>query len=65
MLAGRFLTSAVLHMYLYFRRTTLEQLESWEPTFSERIEAAVKNNDQIEYSFGVSERVNALVKKWA
>lgn len=52
-------------MYLYFRRTTLEQLESWEPTFSERIEAAVKNNDQIEYSFGVSERVNALVKKWA
>jgi len=42
----------------------LEQLESWEQAFSDRIKAAVKANDQIEHSFGVSGRVDALIKKW-
>jgi hypothetical protein len=43
----------------------LEELDSWEPTFSKRIQDAVKNNNQIEYSWGVADRVNALAKKWS
>lgn len=42
----------------------LEQLVTWNSNYSERIERAVKNNDQINSSWGVSDRVNSLIKKW-
>jgi len=43
----------------------LEELEIWEPSFSTRIRSAVKNNSQVRESWGVSDRVETLVKKWA
>ena len=43
----------------------LEDLEIWEPSFSTRIGSAAKTNSQVSGSWGVSERVAALVKKWA
>jgi hypothetical protein len=42
----------------------LEDLDQWEPSFSARIRSAAKNNSQISESWGVSERVEALAKKW-
>jgi hypothetical protein len=42
----------------------VESLEIWEPSFSARLESAVKNNSQVNGSWGVPERANALVKKW-
>jgi hypothetical protein len=43
----------------------LEELEVWEPSFSSRIRAAVQNNNQVDGSWGVPQRVESLVKKWA
>jgi len=43
----------------------LEDIEVWEPSFSARIRAAVQNNNQVSGSFGVPERVETLIKKWA
>lgn len=43
----------------------LEELELWEPSFSTRIRSASSGNSQILDSWGVPERVAALVKKWA
>jgi nucleoside 2-deoxyribosyltransferase len=43
----------------------LEDLELWEPSFSTRIRSAAKNNSQIYASWGVPDRVTALVNKWA
>lgn len=43
----------------------LEDLEVWEPSFSTRIRSAVKSNSQVSGSWGVSDRVEKLVKKWA
>lgn len=43
----------------------LEQLEVWESSFVPRLEAAAEANSQISGSWGVSERVQALAKKWA
>ncbi len=43
----------------------LEELEVWEPSFSKRILAANDNNSQVSGSWGVSDRVKALVEKWA
>lgn len=43
----------------------LETLEYWEPAFSARIQKAAETNGQIQSSWGVPERVEALVKKWA
>jgi len=43
----------------------LEELEVWDPSFVHRIEAAAKNNSQIEGSWFVPERVQKLAKKWA
>jgi hypothetical protein len=43
----------------------LEELELWEPSFSERITAAAKRNSQISESFGVPGRIRALVARWA
>lgn len=42
----------------------LEELESWQPSFADRIQAALGNNSQISESWGVADRVTALVKKW-
>lgn len=42
----------------------LEELEVWEPSFSTRIRSAAKTNSQVSDSWGVPERVTALVKKW-
>lgn len=42
----------------------LEAISKWEPSFATRILAAVENNGQVRNSFGVPERVEALVKKW-
>lgn len=42
----------------------LEDLDYWEPDFSIRIKKAAEENGQIESSWGVPERVNALVDKW-
>ena len=43
----------------------LEDLEMWEPSFSARIRSAAKSNSQVSGSWGVPDRVTALVKKWA
>jgi hypothetical protein len=43
----------------------VEQLEVWEPSFSSRIRNAVKSNSQVEGSWGVPDRVEQLIKKWA
>lgn len=43
----------------------LEDLELWEPSFSSRIRSAAKSNSQVSGSWGVPDRVTALVKKWA
>lgn len=43
----------------------LEDLEYWEPGFTERIKKAAEENGQIESSWGVPERVTALIQKWA
>lgn len=43
----------------------LEELEIWEPSFSSRIRAASQSNSQVSGAWGVPERVEALVKKWA
>jgi hypothetical protein len=42
----------------------LEDLEEWDPAFSDRILSAAKNNVQITESFGVVDRVKALVSAW-
>jgi len=43
----------------------LEDLEVWEPSFSTRIRSAANGNSQVAGSWGVPDRVAALVKKWA
>lgn len=43
----------------------LEQLEAWEPSFSSRLSTAAKNNSQIADSWGVPDRLAALITKWA
>lgn len=43
----------------------LEQLEVWDSSFVPRLEGAVEANSQISSSWGVSERVQVLAKKWA
>lgn len=42
----------------------LEELGTWNPNYSERIQNAIENNSQIEGSWGVPERVKTLVEKW-
>lgn len=43
----------------------LEELEVWESGFVSRIEGASEANSQISGSWGVSDRVASLAKKWA
>jgi hypothetical protein len=42
----------------------LGELTTWEPSFTKRIRAAVKDNRQVSGSFGVPERVERLLRKW-
>lgn len=42
----------------------LNDLVVWDPSFSSRVAAAVKANGQIAGSWGVPERVDALLLKW-
>jgi hypothetical protein len=43
----------------------LEELEVWESSFVPRLEAVTDANSQVSGSWGVSERVEKLAKKWA
>jgi len=43
----------------------LEELDIWEPSFANRILSAEESNGQINGSWGVSERVEKLAKKWS
>lgn len=43
----------------------LEEIGVWESSFMPRLEAAAEANSQISGSWGVSERVQSLAKKWA
>jgi hypothetical protein len=43
----------------------LEELRVWEASFSERLLAAAKTNDQIFGARGVTRRVDALIDRWA
>lgn len=43
--------------------TLLEELETWHPSFSDRISKAVKSNSQVSGSWGVPQRVKALCNK--
>ncbi len=42
----------------------LEALEVWDPSFPHRLRAAVEFNSQIEGSWGVPGRVEAMIYKW-
>jgi hypothetical protein len=41
----------------------LEELEAWDSSFNARLQSAVENNSQVGDSWGVPERVGALIKK--
>ena len=43
----------------------LEDLDSWDASFSDRIQSAARDNSQISGSWGVRGRVEALLRKWA
>lgn len=43
----------------------LEELDVWDRSFSPRIQAAIKNNSQVEGAWGVPDRIRRLVTKWA
>ncbi len=43
----------------------LEELQVWDPSFAGRIRSAVQTNSQVDGSWGVPDRVAALLKKWA
>jgi hypothetical protein len=42
----------------------LEELETWDSSFSNRIRGAVENNPQVADSWGVPKRVGALLDRW-
>jgi len=43
----------------------LEELTVWEASYPARLRSAVKRNHQVADSFGVNDRVERLIKKWA
>lgn len=43
----------------------VERLKIWDPSYSVRIEKALKQNDQIYGSWGVPEQAAKLLKKWS
>ncbi|MDD5450922.1 MAG: toll/interleukin-1 receptor domain-containing protein [Desulfovibrionales bacterium] len=42
----------------------LEELETWKPSFTSRLKAALRSNSQISDAWGVADRITALIKKW-
>ncbi len=46
------------------RVSYVERLKVWEPSYSTRIEKALKTNHQIYGSWDVPQQVNALINKW-
>lgn len=42
----------------------LDELETWDASFSPRVRNAAESNSQVSGSWGVPERVTALLKKW-
>lgn len=46
------------------RMKYIEELEIWDNSFSGRLRAAEKANSQISGSWGVSDRIKEVVKKW-
>lgn len=42
----------------------LEELTNWDPSFTVRIRSAIKQNSQVGGSWGVPERLEALIGKW-
>jgi hypothetical protein len=42
----------------------VERLKVWDPSYTPRIEKALKHNDQIYGAWGVPEQVKLLLKKW-
>lgn len=43
----------------------LEEMNTWDSSFSKRVRSAAESNTQINNSFGVPERVAGLLKKWS
>ena len=43
----------------------VERLKVWDESYSDRIKKAVKTNSQVSGSWGVTEQVKQLIKKWA
>ena len=41
---------------------TLQMVQTWTPRLLNRIEAAVKDNDQVSRAFGVPEQVRSLLR---
>lgn len=46
------------------RANYVDRLKIWEKSYSDRIEKALKQNDQIYGSWGVPEQVSKLLSKW-
>lgn len=46
------------------RISYVERLKVWDPSYSARLTKAVNTNSQISGSWGVSDQVSALIKKW-
>ena len=45
------------------RTTYLNNITAWDPSYSARLRAAVKTNDQINGSFGVPQRVESFIQR--
>ena len=43
----------------------LEELATWAPSMSARLKGALKSNSQVADAWGVPDRINALIGKWA
>jgi hypothetical protein len=44
--------------------TYLEELKTWDPSFSKRLKTAVDANSQLSGAWGVPEGVERLIKGW-
>ena len=43
----------------------LEEMTVWDESYRARLRSAVKHNDQVSLSFGIPDKVENLIKKWA
>lgn len=46
------------------RLSYLEEIETWNPSFTSRLRAALRSNSQISGAWGVPDRVTLLIKRW-